>query len=113
MEKTLAKGFTPSFENYQEDLPTLGWNIEQMVVEGEPRARVHDCNLAQVWMELGEPALGRLYCYMDQSKYKAYNPELECVHVKNILDGDPYCELAVRKVPKGKKGTERAKKERS
>jgi hypothetical protein len=62
---------------------------------------------------LGEPALGRLYCYMDQSKYKAYNPELECVHVKNILDGDPYCELAVRKVPKGKKGTARAKKERS
>jgi hypothetical protein len=21
---------------------------------------------------------------------------LECVHTKNVLDGDPYCELAVR-----------------
>jgi hypothetical protein len=33
---------------------------------------------------------------MDQAKYQAYNPELECVHVKNVLDGDPYCELAIR-----------------
>jgi len=40
---------------------------------------------------------------MDQSKYKAYNPNLQCVHVKNILDGDPYCELAVRQVSKERK----------
>ncbi len=97
LENTLAKGLEPLVEHYQEDLPSLGWNIEGVVVEGEPRARIHDCNLAQVWKELGEPALGRLYCYMDQAKYTAYNPDLECVHVKNILDGDPYCELAVRK----------------
>ncbi len=47
--------------------------------------------------------MGRIYCYMDQAKYTAYNPELKCVHVKNILDVDPYCELAVRKVSRGKK----------
>jgi hypothetical protein len=38
---------------------------------------------------------------VDQAKYQAYNPKLQCVHVKNVLDGDPYCELAVR--PKKKK----------
>ena len=57
---------------------------------------VHVCHLAEVWKELGAPELGRLYCFVDQAKYKAYNPDLECVHVKNVLDGDPYCELAVR-----------------
>lgn len=41
--------------------------------------------------------MGRIYCFVDQAKYEAYNPGLECVHVKNVLDGDPYCELAVRK----------------
>jgi hypothetical protein len=103
LQNTLAKGLQPIPENYQEDLPSLGWNIERVIIEGEPRARVHDCNLAQVWKELGEPSLGRLYCYMDQAKYAAYSPELECIHVKNILDGDPYCELAVRQVAREKK----------
>ncbi len=97
LEQTLSKGLQPLLENYQEDLPALGWDIEPVVIGGEPRARIQDCNLAKVWRELGDPALGRLYCYMDQAKYTAYNPELECVHVKNILDGDPYCELAIRK----------------
>jgi hypothetical protein len=96
-EKTLAKGLKTVPGNYQEDLPRLGWNIETVVIDGEPRARVRDCNLAMAWKELGAPELGRLYCYMDQAKYQAYDPGLECVHEKNILDGDPYCELAVRR----------------
>jgi len=100
-EKTLAKGLKNLRENYQEDLPMLGWNIERVEVDGEPRVRIHDCNLAKAWTELGDPALGRLYCYMDQAKYKAYNPDLECVHVKNTLDGDPYCELAIRRKKTG------------
>ncbi len=100
-EQTVAKGLKTTVENYQEDLPWLAWNTEKVIVEGESRARVHACNLAQVWNELGEPGLGRLYCGMDQAKYKAYDPELECVHEKNVLDGDPYCELAVR--PRKKK----------
>ena len=95
-EETLAKGLDLIIENYQEDLPTLGWEIEKFVVEGKPRARVHVCHLANVWKELGAPEIGRLYCFVDQAKYKAYNPNLECVHEKNILEGDPYCELAVR-----------------
>jgi len=95
-EKTLAKGLKLLRENYQEDLPLFGWSIQGVEVEGEPRARVLECHLAKAWKDLGAPQLGRLYCHMDQAKYEAYNPELECVHVKNVLDGDPYCELAVR-----------------
>ena len=95
-ERTKAKGLQTLLENYQEDLPLLGWNMEKVVVDGEPRVRIYDCNLAKAWNKLGAPGLGRLYCYMDQAKYTAYNPKLECVHAKNTLDGDPCCELAIR-----------------
>jgi len=95
-EKTKAKGLQTLLENYQEDLPLLGWNMEKVVVDGEPRVRIYDCNLAKAWNKLGAPGLGRLYCYMDQAKYTAYNPKLECVHAQNTLDGDPCCELAIR-----------------
>lgn len=94
-EETLIKGMDLLVENYQEDLPSLGWEVERLTVEGEPRARIHVCHLADVWKALGAPELGRLYCYVDQAKYKAYNPNLECIHVKNVLEGDPYCELTV------------------
>jgi hypothetical protein len=96
-EKTLAQGLPLIRENFQDDLPDLGWvDRERVEVEGEKRPRTYTCHLAKVWQELGVPDLGRLYCFVDQAKYQAYNPELQCVHVKNVLDGDPYCELAVR-----------------
>lgn len=84
-------------ENFQDDLPSLGWhNREKVTVDGEKRSRVYTCYLADVWKELGVPEIGRIYCFVDQAKYEAFNPDLECVHVKNVLDGDQYCELAVR-----------------
>jgi len=96
-ERTLARGLPLTRENFQDDLPDLGWaEREKVEVEGENRSRVYTCHLARVWQELGVPELGRIYCFVDQAKYEAYNPELQCVHVKNVLDGDPYCELAVR-----------------
>ena len=104
-ETARAKGLEPLPENYQEDLPSLGWEIERVVVDGEPRARVHVCHLANVWKELGAPELGRLYCCVDQAKYEAYNPDLVCVHERNLLDGDPFCELVVRS--KGPENRER------
>jgi len=102
-EKTLAKGLPILPENFQDDLPALGWaSREKVMVDGEKRARVHTCYLAEAWKELGDPEIGRLYCFVDQAKYEAYDPDLECVHTKNVLDGDPYCELAVRSKKKKK-----------
>jgi hypothetical protein len=84
-------------ENFQDDLPSLGWHSrEKVVVDGENRARVHTCYLADTWKELGVAEIGRLYCFVDQAKYETFNPDLECVHTKNVLDGDPFCELTVR-----------------
>ena len=102
-EKAEKKGLSPGAENYQDDLPSLGWHHrEKVVVDGEKRSRVYTCYLAEVWKEMGAAELGRIYCYVDQAKFSAFNPELECVHVKNVLDGDPYCELAVRPKKKAK-----------
>ncbi len=92
------KGLPNTRENFQDDLPSLGWpNREKVRVDGEDRARVHSCFLAEAWKEWGAPEIGRIYCYVDQAKYESFNPELQCVHVKNVLDGDPFCEIAVRK----------------
>ncbi len=92
------KGLPNTRENFQDDLPALGWpHREKVEVDGEPRARVHGCYLAEAWKEWGVPQIGRIYCYVDQAKYESFNPELQCVHVKNVLEGDSFCEIAVRK----------------
>lgn len=89
-------------ENFESDLPELAWKTEAVVVDGEERMRVHHCPLAAEWLTWGQPEKARLYCFVDQAKMKAYNPDYEYIHIKNILDGDPYCELAVRPVKKDK-----------
>jgi len=96
-KKAEEKGLPFTRDNFQDDLPSLGWHSrEKVVVDGENRARVHTCYLAEAWKELGVPKIGRIYCFVDQAKYESFNPDLECVHTKNVLDGDPFCELAVR-----------------
>ncbi len=94
----LRRGLSPIPENFESDLPTLAWDSEKVTVDGEVRVRVHHCPLAKEWIELGERETGRLYCFVDQAKMRAFNPEYEYLHLKNLLDGDPYCELVVRRV---------------
>jgi hypothetical protein len=98
MERALKKDLPLTRENFQDDLPPLGWQNSEMVeVEGEKRVRVHTCYLAEAWKEWGVQELGRLYCFVDQAKYGSFNEELECVHISNLLDGDPFCEIVIRK----------------
>lgn len=99
-KKAQKKGLHLTPENFENDLPELAWKEEMVVVEGEERVRVHHCPLAAEWLEWGDPNKGRLYCFVDQAKMHGFNPDYEYVHIKNVLDGDPYCELAVRPVKK-------------
>lgn len=87
-------------ENFESDLPKYVWETDQVMVEGEKRSHVHFCPLAAEWLSLGDAKTARLYCFVDQAKMKAFNPRYKYVHLKNILDGDPFCELAVRPVDK-------------
>jgi len=95
-KEVLDKGWEPAPNNFKSDLPDLAWKTEEVEIDGEKRMRVHYCPLAAEWLEWGDTKLSRLYCFVDQAKMQAYNPDYEYIHLKNLLDGDPYCELVVR-----------------
>jgi len=92
-EGVLEQGLAPVLENYGKvpDLPSKGWRAEKVVIDGEETRATTFCPLAATWKELGAEKLGRLYCLVDVAKYGAYSKDLEAVHDKNVLDGDPVC----------------------
>jgi len=95
-----ALGLPPTAENYGTvaDLPSVGWEFATVHDKDGHESRVCTfCPLADVFQELGASELGRLYCHVDQAKYRAYNPDYEFIHRRNVLDGDDYCEFEVRK----------------
>ena len=95
-EKALARGLALTPENYPDDLPTIGWTKTVEEADGETVAVVSVCPLASEWQDM-DPELAALYCFVDQAKMQAYNPEFTYIHLGNILDGDPCCRLVVRK----------------
>lgn len=93
-----AAGVPNDVENFEkfDDLPSVGWERGIVETEHGPQTRLTYCPLATVWQELGSAEWGRLYCYVDQAKYRAFNARAVLVHTKNVLDGDPYCEFDIR-----------------
>jgi predicted ArsR family transcriptional regulator len=94
------QGLDLFMENYGKipDLPHTGWVTEQRsIAEDSLEVDVLYCPMAEQWLAGGAAELGRLYCYVDQAKYAAFNPDLECVHEKNVLDGDEKCTIVVRR----------------
>lgn len=96
--KAEKKGLELTPGNFPSDLPESAWETEVVEVAGEERVRVHHCPLAAEWLEWSDPRLARYYCFVDQAKMSGYNPQFEYIHTRNLLDGDPYCELVVRPV---------------
>jgi L-2-amino-thiazoline-4-carboxylic acid hydrolase len=97
--KVIAAGLEPSCENYRAvpDLAPLAWSPESLpwvVLDGRER-RV--CPLAKYWIEKGARDIGRLYCRVDQAKYRAFDPKCECRHLQNVLDGDDVCLVVAKK----------------
>lgn len=99
-EKAVKRKVALTPENFESDLPMLAWKTEAVVVDGEKRNRVHFCPIAKDLLETQDAEIARLYCWVDQAKMHAFNPEYEYLHLKNLMDGDPYCELVVRPVKK-------------
>ena len=97
-QRAAEMGLTNDVEHFGkvDDLPSVGWEGTDVETERGPRSRVTVCPLAGVWKELDAEAWGRLYCYVDQAKYKAFNPHAQLIHTRNMLDGDPYCEFDIR-----------------
>ncbi len=80
------------------DLPSKGWEFKslEMLSEDEMQAEATLCPIAKVFLEMKTP-LARLYCLVDQAQTEGFNPELECVHEQNVLDGDEVCKLVFKK----------------
>lgn len=104
-EEVNKKGLENIPENYREDLPVYGMNerAEKTNVNGKKGHRSYGCVLANLWQELGEEEIGRLYCYVDPAKYMAYNPDYALVHTKCIPDGDEFCEFVIRETTEQEK----------
>lgn len=103
MKKIHEQNLEPVLVNFRKgkDLPSVGW--EWAPVERPNNvpcgkiSKITTCPLAEIWKRLGDNGrrLGRLYCYVDQAKFKAYGKGYECIHDKNILNGDDYCIIRV------------------
>ncbi len=98
-ERILAAGLEAECENYRAvpDLARLAWTPDYMprlLINGEERPV---CPLAKYWIDKGAADIGRLYCYVDQAKYAAFDPECECRHPRNVLDGDSECLIVAKK----------------
>jgi hypothetical protein len=95
-EKVLKMGLELLGENYSKgkDLPKLGWDVT--LLKSDEAGLVYEfanCPFAEQWKELNFEKWGRLYCYIDQAKYNAFNKKLQCFHDENVLDGDKTCVL--------------------
>ncbi|MDF2570400.1 MAG: hypothetical protein K0R55_2004 [Sporomusa sp.] len=90
-------------ENYGSvpDLPVLGWDVEK-VKNGENATHIQItyCPFAEYWQEKDFAEIGRLYCMIDQAKFTAFHPDSNLLHLKNVLDGDAFCEMVCRRKPK-------------
>jgi len=98
-EKVLTAGYEHVPQNYSKvpDLPSLGWDVEKAQhAENETHIKITYCPFAEVWQEKDFAKLGRLYCYIDQAKYQGFHPDSDLVTLKNVLDGDAYCEMVCR-----------------
>jgi hypothetical protein len=99
-EQALGQGWDLTLESFRKlsDLPALGMHTgrEEVVVDGEKRARVYGCAMSQVWREYDQDKLGRIYCYVDPASVMAFSPDFKYVHTKAIPDGDTYCDLVFR-----------------
>ncbi len=98
-QKVQEQGQPINAGNYKlgKDLPSVGWAKERLSgSETENLSRVTYCPFAEAWNNIPDFApWGRLYCYVDQAKYRAFHKDIACVHDKNLLDGDDCCILRV------------------
>jgi len=95
-----AQGLEPTPENfkYGSDLSPIGFKKATIQVGDEKASHAVGCEIAKVWIEAGEQALGGLYCLVDPAKMQAYNPGYTMVHLKREPEGDDCCDIVVREV---------------
>jgi len=75
----------------QEFLDTRKMPISEAGGFDYQQLKIYGCAIAQIFKELGEEELGRLYCYVDSAKSMATDPNSKLIHTACVLCGDDYC----------------------
>lgn len=100
-EKTLKQGqpltIKNFYNNFDSPLADAGFKMTMKLREWDGEAEVNYCPFAEIWKEMGEEDLGKIYCEVDEAMLKGYNPSLELQRPENILDGHKKCVFYWRK----------------
>ncbi|MGB9838981.1 L-2-amino-thiazoline-4-carboxylic acid hydrolase [Thermovenabulum sp.] len=94
-KKALENKEELSIENLDRyyDMPiSSAWKGKSEYCNGEKRGILEFCAFAKVWIEKNWREIGRLYCEVDPAIREGYNPDIQYISLKNVLDGDKCCE---------------------
>ncbi len=96
-EEIKEKNLESTPENFSEgealSVPPFGMH-SKLEKDGD-RMRAYGCVLGELWREMDEEELGKLYCYVDAAKYLAFNEDWVQTHTKAMTAGDDHCEFKV------------------
>jgi len=95
MEKALSKGQSLTMKNFygnfDSSLVDAGFQMELDLRDWDADGLVTHCPFAEIWQEMGEEELGRIYCNVDEDMLEGYNPELKLDRPEIILEGSKQC----------------------
>lgn len=94
-KKVKEAGLPLTIENLDRfyDIPLAeGWNLNRTYGENCKHNITEGCTQAKVWLEKDWAEVGHIYCLVDFAIREGYSDNIEFQAVKNMLQGDPYCE---------------------
>lgn len=94
-EEVQAAGLPLTLENLDKfyDIPIAeGWSLHRSY-ENDQKMNVTDtCTFADVWLEKNWAEVGHIYCLIDIAIREGYSKNVKFCPIKNILEGDDYCQ---------------------
>lgn len=94
-EQVKAQGLPLTLENLDRfyDIPIdEGWDPHRKYANHQRHSITDSCTFANVWLEKNWADVGHIYCLADTGIREGYSENVEFKPVKNILQGDDYCE---------------------
>ena len=89
--KNLPLNMDNYYGNFDNSLAEAGFNMNLDLRDWKAEGVVSHCPFAEIWKEMGEEELGRIYCEVDHAMLEGYNPELKLERPENILEGSNNC----------------------
>jgi predicted ArsR family transcriptional regulator len=89
--KDLPLNMDNYYGNFDSSLAEAGFDMDLDLQGWRAEGVVSHCPFAQIWKEMDEGELGRMYCEVDHHMLEGYNPELDLESSENILDGGNQC----------------------